>query len=139
MRELPMREHVAVDEFPRPQPYPAVVGIAGRDAVIHDQPALGEQRADFGEIGLEMAQAHMLEHADARDPVENALARNIAVVLQAHLAAALEPFLPNPLRGEFILVPAERDARRAGAVFLGRAQNQRAPAAADVQEPLAWP
>src|SRR5882762_8791873 len=136
MRELPMREHVAVDEFPRTQPHPAVVGIAGRDAMIHDEPALGEQRPDFREISLEMAQAHVLEHADARDLVEDALARNIAVVLQAHLAAALEPLLPDPLRGEFVLVPAERDARRPGAEFLGRAQNQRAPAAADVQKPL---
>src|SRR6266446_1735738 len=57
MRELPVREHVVVDEFPRAQPHPAVVGIARGDAVIHDQPAVGEQRADFREIGLEMAQA----------------------------------------------------------------------------------
>src|SRR5882762_1564044 len=137
MRELPMREHVAVDEFPRPQPYPAVVGIAGRDAVIHDEPARGQQRADFREISLEMAQAHMLEHADARDLVEDALARNIAVVLQAHLAAALEPLLQDPLRGEFVLVPAERDARRPGAILLGCSQNERDPATADIQEPFA--
>src|SRR5207245_11170812 len=114
--------------FPRTQPHPAVVGIAGGDAVIHDEPALGEQRPDFREISLEMAQAHVLEHADARDLVEHALARNIAVVLQAHLAAALEPLLPASLRCEFVLVPAERDARRAGAVVLGRAHNQLAPA-----------
>src|SRR5713101_48741 len=137
MRELPVREYVAVDEFPRTQPHPAVIGIARRDAVIHDEPALGEQRPDFREISLEMAQADVLEHADARDLVEDALARNIAIVLQAHLAAALEPLLPDPLRCEFVLIPAERDARRPGAVFLGRAQNQCAPAAADVQEPLA--
>src|SRR5258706_131947 len=137
MRELPVREHEVVDEFPRAQPHPAVVGIARGDAVIHDDPALGEQRADFREIGLEMAQAHMLEHADARDLVECALARNIAVVLQAHLAAALESLFLDPLRGEFVLIPAERDPRRPGAVLLGRAQDQRAPAAADVQKPLA--
>src|SRR6266852_3412524 len=137
MRELPVREHVLVDEFPRPQPHPAVVGVARSDAVIHDEAAFGQQRADFREIGREMTQADMLEHADARDLVEDALARNIAVVLQAHLAAALEPLLPNPLRGEFVLVSAERDARGPGTVFLGRAQDERAPAAADVQKPLA--
>src|SRR5438094_890373 len=137
MRKLPVREHVAVDEFPRTQPHPMVVGIACRDAVIHDEPALGQQRADFREISLEMAQAHMLEHADARDLVENDLARDIAIVLQAHLAAALEPLLPNPLRGKFVLVSAERDAGRPGAVFLRRAKDERTPAAADVQKPLA--
>src|SRR5712692_6002076 len=139
MRELPVREHVLVDEFPRPQPHPAVVGVARSDAVIHDEPAFGQQRADFREISLEMAQAHMLEHADARDLVEDALARNIAIVLQAHLAAALEPLFPDPPRGEFMLIPAERDAGRPGTVFLGRAQDERAPAAADVQKPLARP
>src|SRR6266480_1024167 len=85
MRKLPVREHVAVDEFPRTQPHPVDVGI----------------------------------------------------VLQAHLAAALEPLLPNPPRGEFVLVPAEGDARRPGSVFLGRAQHERTPAAADVEKPLA--
>src|SRR2546426_11089105 len=119
MRELPMREHVVVDEFPRTQPHPAIIGIARGDAVIHDEPALGQQRADFREISLEMAQTHMLEHADARDLVEDALARNIAIVLQAHLAAALESLLPDPSRGEFVLIPAERDARRPGAILLG--------------------
>src|SRR6266571_6412781 len=137
MRELPVREHVLVDEFPRPQPHPAVVGVGRSDAVIHDEPAFGQQRADFREISLEMAQAHMLEHPDARDLVEDALARNVAIVLQAHLAAALEPLLPNPPRGEFVLVPAEGDARGPGSVFLGRAQHERTPAAADVEKPLA--
>src|SRR6266849_10822471 len=139
MRELPVREYVAVDEFPRTQPHPAVIGIARRDAVIHDEPALGQQRSDFREISLEMEQADMLEHADARDLVENALARNIAVVLQANLAAALEPLFPDPPRGEFVLIPAEGDARCPGAILLGRAQDERTPAAADVQKPLARP
>src|SRR5438552_2106582 len=84
-----------------------------------------------------MAQADVLEHADARDLVEDALARNIAIVLQAHLAAALESLLPDPSRGEFVLIPAERDARRPGAILLGCSQNERAPATADIQEPFA--
>jgi len=50
-----------------------------------------------------MTQAHVLEHADARDLVEHALTRDIAIVLQAHLAAAFEPLLPDPLRSEFVL------------------------------------
>src|SRR2546425_9631413 len=135
--ELAVRENVAVDEFPRPHPHPAAVGVARSDAVVHDEATLREQRSDLREISLEMAQADVLEHAYARDLVEDAFAGDIAVVFQADFAAVPEALLPDPLRNELVLVAAERNAGRAGAVFFRRAQDERAPAASDVEKPLA--
>src|SRR5262249_13816528 len=82
VRELAVWKHVAVDEFSGTQPDPAAFRIGRRDAVVHDDSVVGEQRADLPEVALQVLQADVLEHADARDLVVDPLARDLAVVLE---------------------------------------------------------
>src|SRR5215471_10001593 len=134
VRHLAVREHVAVDEFPRAQPDPAAVGIARGDAVVQYQPVLGEQRADFLEVTLQMPESDVLEHADARDLVVDPLTRDFAVVLEPHFAAALQSLLADAPGRELELIVAERHAGRACPELLRRAHDERAPAAANVEK-----
>ena len=79
----------------------------------------------------------MLEHADARDLVVEALAGMVAIILQQHAAPVLQPRRADALRRQPELVFRERDAGRIDAVLLGGPHDERAPAAADVEEALA--
>ena len=76
----------------------------------------------------------MLEHADAGDAVE--LAVHVPVVGQQNLAAIGQPGSSDAFPGEFVLVAGKRDAGAVGSGSFGGAQDQRAPAAADVEQAL---
>ncbi len=78
----------------------------------------------------------MLEHAHAGDAVEGAVL-HVAVVLQADLNAVLQARALHALGGQVELVLRQRDAHALRAELLRRAQHQRAPAAADVEQALA--
>ena len=94
-----------------------------------------QQVVDDAEVGTQILQPHVLEHADAADAVERAL--HVAVVLQANFDAVLQPGGPHAFGRQFKLLLRQRDADAAGAKLAGRAQHQRAPAAADVEQRLA--
>ena len=79
----------------------------------------------------------MLEHADRTHLVEAALARNVAIILQADLDPVLQAGGPDALAREFVLVGRQRHADHAGAVVARRVDRERAPAAADVEQVIA--
>ena len=78
----------------------------------------------------------MLAHLQRDDRVVRAVA-DVAVVLQPDVDPVGEPLVGRALRGERLLLARERDAGDVHAVVLGGVQRQRAPAAADVEQPLA--
>ena len=78
----------------------------------------------------------MLVHADARDLVERRVGQ-LAVVGHADLAAVLETGLAHALAGHRGLRLGERDADGVDAVVAGGVHDERAPPAAEVEEPLA--
>ena len=80
--------------------------------------------------------ADVLVHADAGDPLERPVVE-LAVVLHADLDPVAQARLPHPFARERGLRVGERDADAAHAVVARRVDQQRAPAAADVQQPLA--
>ena len=77
-----MREYIIFDEFARAVTRGAVVGIRGRDAVIHDDTVIGQQTVDLPEIALKILQADMFEHANAGDAVKPAI--DIPIVQQPY-------------------------------------------------------
>ena len=136
VRQLAAREHVAVDEGAAAVAGLAVVRVGAGDAVVHG-PALGlEQAADVAEIGCQVVQPHVLEHAHAGDAVERPVG-HVAVVLQPDLDAILQASLAHPLGRQRELVLRQRHAHAARAKVPRRAQHQRPPATADVQQALA--
>src|SRR5699024_6630508 len=79
----------------------------------------------------------VLEHAHARDLVERLAAGQIGVVAQLDANAIGEPARRDLALHVLELVARQRDAGRLYAVVLGRPEDQRTPAAADVEEALA--
>ena len=77
----------------------------------------------------------MFDHADADDLIER-LAAQVAVVAQfdAHLVA--DAGLGDAALRFFVLAPAQRNAERLRAELLRGANDQRAPAATDVEQPF---
>src|SRR6185312_2429612 len=90
-----------------------------------------------GEVAGKIGMPDMLVHTDRNDLVELCLARQVAVVLQADLDLAGEPAPLDPRRRVVVLVAADRDADAPDAVILGGEFEKTAPAAADVEQPLA--
>ena len=80
----------------------------------------------------------MLGHADRRDGVE-ALAPQLAVVLQADLDPVADAGLGRPLAGEVRLGAADRDADDRHVVVLRGVDGHRAPSAADVEQASTGP
>src|SRR5688572_10507840 len=112
VRELALRKHVAPDELARPQAHGAVLRVRRGDAVVEEKPALAQEAPGHAEVAGEVAQAHVLEHADAGDLVVERLARMVAVVLEQHAAPVLQARRADALGGEAKLVFRERDAGR---------------------------
>ncbi|MNK35689.1 hypothetical protein D3C87_542200 [compost metagenome] len=134
VRQLAVGEHVAVDEVAAAVRHAAALGVGRGDAVVHDDAVVGQQLLHALEVLGQVLAAHVLEHADAGDAVE--LARHVAVVLQADLDAVLQAGGLHALGREVELVLRQRDAHAARAELLRRADHQRAPAAADVEQRL---
>src|SRR5579875_1983931 len=129
--KLAVGEDVARDERARVRR----IVVQGRDPVVEQEPARPEEVVDGADVARERGAADVLVHADARDLVEPAVAE-LTVVGDADLDAVAEPMLGRTPAGERRLRPRQRDAGRAHAVVLGGVQHERAPAAADVEEPL---
>ena len=112
------------------------LGVQAGDAVVEEQPAGTQQRVHGARIGVELLAADVLVHADAGDLVERAVG-DLAVVADADLDAVGEAGGLDPLACELGLGLRERDADAVHAVVLGGVDQQRAPAAADVEQALA--
>jgi hypothetical protein len=104
--------------------------------VVQQQAAGTKVRGQCLRVAVEMCRADVLDHADARDLVEG-LVVQLAVVGDADLDAIIEPGLAHALARELRLRLGQRDAGDLDAMALGRVDRERAPAAADVEEPLA--
>jgi hypothetical protein len=81
----------------------------------------------------------VLDHPDPRNLVEGALVAEVAIVLQPDLAAVRDALLADLLLRILVLVAGQRDAQRARAEFFDRPEDERAPAAPDVEQALARP
>ena len=93
---------------------------------------------DSGEIGLQVIQSDMLEHADRGDLVKLAVAWvEVPVVLQSNLHLIRQACLYDPLLCQFALVFGQGHTQHPGAEFLCRAYRQCAPATTDVEQTLA--
>ena len=134
MGQLAVGEHISGDEVPGTQADVATVGIGGGDAVLQGQAARLEQAVDDLEVGRQVLQADMLEHADRADPVVDLGSGDVAVVGQPDLDPILQARLPDPLAGELELVLRQGHAEHPGAMVLRRVDRQGAPAAADVEQ-----
>ena len=130
--ELAVREHVAIDELGRDGPVPALLVMG--DAVVEEQPARTQHTLDCRIVGRQIREADMLEHADAGHLVVDRHAVEIAVVAQLDGDEILQALVADALACIFELPLAERDAVRANAVMARRPADQRAPAAADVEQ-----
>ena len=94
-----------------------------------------EQPVDRREVGTVVRQPDLLEHADRSDLVERSLDMGVVPQLDRH--AIVQAGALHTLLRIRILLFRQRNAVRAYAEVLGRMAQQRAPAAADVEEPLA--
>src|SRR4029079_16142562 len=70
------------------------------DPVIEKEPARRERAGDGREILAQPLDAHMLDHADARDLVERSEARRIAVVAKFDMAEPFEARFGDALDGQ---------------------------------------
>ena len=113
----------------RPAPRPA----AG-DAVVEEQPAGLERVVRRPEVGRQVGPPDMLEHADRGDRVELPQAAQIAVVEDPCIDERADAGRPGTGVGLVGLALAQRDADGRRPVALGREAEERAPAAADVQQ-----
>src|SRR5262245_16836576 len=137
MRELAAREDILIDELADAAAELSVAQRVRRDAVVQHQAARPQQPMDLGEVGWQVALAHVLEHADARDLVETLIVGNVAVILQPDLTASGETELRDARADVFMLIPAQRDADRLDPVVAYRPEDQATPAAADVEQAFA--
>ena len=104
--------------------------------MVQEEAAIAQQPLDRREVGRQVSQPHVLEHADARDLVVEILTRVVTIVLQQHAAARLQAGSADALGGEPELVLGKGDAGGVDPVLLRRVHRERAPAAADVEEAL---
>ncbi len=109
------------------------LGPAG-DAVVEEDAAGAEQAVDLTEIGRIVGDADVLVHADAGNLVVGAVERQVVGERHGHPVGQAEP----PDLGLAIVVLRLRQGHAMGgdAVVLGGVAQQRAPAAADVEEQL---
>ena len=137
VQQLAARKNVFADEVAHARAQLPVFNTARRNAMVQGQPARGQQAHDLAKVGVHVGLPDMLEHANRRYFVKGPVFGQVAVVAQldAHpLAQALGVYQLLHMR---MLVFRQRDAGRIDAVMLGRPQQQRAPAGADVEEAFA--
>ncbi len=135
--ELAVREDVAVDEGAGAVRFSGMVGAAG-DLVV-EQPAAGhEQPVQTLGVDAVLLGADVLGHPDAGDRVERPVG-DLPVVLEPDLDPVGQAGLLQPGAGQRDLLPGDGDADGGDAVVRGRVQQQRSPAAADVQQSHSGP
>ncbi len=105
--------------------------------MIHHQPARAHGIEQALAVQRQVDVADVLEHADADHLVETPIARQVAIVhqLQRHLTG--QALGRHPLAPQFQLLLAEGDAVHLNAELASGIARQSAPAAADIQQPLA--
>src|SRR5205085_4079547 len=81
--------------------------------------------------------AHVLEHADACDLVVVNVLRQVKIVAKLDAHAVLQSPRGDLRRHKVVLIARKRDAGRLGTVVLRRPENESAPPATDVEQPLA--
>ena len=106
------------------------------DAVVEQPPARLQQPRERARVDVDLLLADVLDHADRGDRVE-ALAGEVAVVHDADLDPVGDAGLLGPLARPLGLRRREGDADDAGAVLGRRPEREAAPAAADVEHPVA--
>ncbi len=132
--ELPVREHVAVDE-PVGDPGRGTVVRPG-DAVVQQPAARVELAVQEAEVAGKLGLADVLGEPDRADRVEPGLA-DLAVVQVPDLGEVVKArLLDGPLRPHGLLL-GQGDAERADAVLARRVQHHAAPAATHVEQPHA--
>ena len=136
VRQFAVGEDIAADEVAAAVGRFARFGVGRRDAVIHRHAAVAQEVVDLAEVRTQVVQPDMLEHADAGDLVVGL--GDVTIVLQADLAAILQTGCADAPRRLVELRARERDADAARAIFLRSADDQCAPAAADVEQPFVW-
>ena len=109
-----------------------VRAVVDRDRLEQHQPVRLEQLGAAREEGVEVLPADRLDHLD-RDELRVAPAQ-VAVVLEQHLDAVVEPRLAHALGGHRVLLARQRRGGDAAAVLAGGVQRQRAPAGADLEQ-----
>ena len=129
--ELPVGEHVAVDEPARGRAVPVVV--AG-DAVVEQQTAGAQLRLQEAEIRRVVRDTDVLGEPDRRDRVELRLA-DVAVVAVPDLGEVGQPLVGDRLLRPFGLLAGQRHTDRLDAAARCIAHHA-APAASDVEQPV---
>jgi hypothetical protein len=132
--ELPVGEHVAVDE---PGLADGRLGVVGPGDAVVEQPPAGLQLAEQErEVGREVLLADVLGQADGADRVEAGLG-HVAVVQVPHLGQARQALALDGGLAPGGLLRGQRDAEGLDAVLPRGVHHHAAPAAADVQQPHA--
>ncbi len=137
VHELAAREDVIFDEVAKAAAQTVRPERIVRDAVVQHEPARRQDPPDLAEILGKPRNPYMLEHADARDLVVERVLRQVEIVAQLDAHAATESACGDLAFHVLELVARQRDPGRVDAVHFGRPEQQRSPAAADVEEPLA--
>ena len=114
---------------------PSGLVVADGDLVVEQVPHRLEELEHLLEVALVVLHADVLHHADRADAVEIALG-HVAIVHHAQFGQILEAFTLDPLLAVFDLLLGQGDAERLDAA-LGGLDDERAPAAADVEQALA--
>ena len=107
------------------------------EALVEEDAAGPQLPARVGEEAGQELLADLLEHADARHLVEALGLVELAIVADLRTRTPGEPGRGDALVRQLGLRPAERDAHGLDAVPLGGVDEQPAPAAPDVEQPLA--
>ena len=135
VEQLAVGEDVAVRELAAD--VDAVLLGGDPDDPVVEYPAVGLQYPlDLAAVLVDLGLADVLDHPDARDGVE-AVIGEVAIVGYPDLDQVADPGFPRPLGGELGLRRRKGDPERRDAVLAGGVDHEAAPAAADVEHPLA--
>jgi hypothetical protein len=130
--KLAAGENKFVDEITGAEWCVTLVGAYRGDAMIQGQAIRGEQIQYLSEIARQPFDANMFKHADTGDPVE--AAGEVAIIHQADFHPVLQACQAYPPCGFGILLLGQGDAQAFDIELTRRADEQRTPAAADVQQ-----
>src|SRR5512135_2894026 len=102
MRKLAMWEYVFINELTAAVWHLPISHVGRGNAMVHYDAILCKERIYLLEVGGQMFQSDMFEHAYAGDAVEPA--RNIAIILQPDFYLAIQPGPVYPLFSQVKLV-----------------------------------
>ena len=107
------------------------------DPMIEHEAAGFEDTEDLAEVPVEVANADVLEHADARDLVVLHVFRELEIIAELDAYAILQSTRCDLGRDEIVLILRQRDPGGLHTVILRCPENEPAPATPDVQKCLA--